>query len=25
MPGDAPVKPALPQVDLAGRMRNMWK
>lgn len=25
MPGEAPAKPALPQVDLAGRMRNMWK
>ncbi|RZT38696.1 ATP-dependent helicase [Cupriavidus agavae] len=25
MPGDAPARPALAQVDLAGRMRGMWK
>lgn len=25
MPGEGQAKPALPQVDLASRMRNMWK
>ncbi|SDC40702.1 DNA helicase-2 / ATP-dependent DNA helicase PcrA [Cupriavidus sp. YR651] len=25
MPGEAPAKTPLPQVDLASRMRNMWK
>lgn len=25
MPGEAPAKAALPQVDLAARMRSMWK
>ncbi|MNT93441.1 hypothetical protein D3C72_2349210 [compost metagenome] len=25
MPGEGPVKPALAPVDLASRMRNMWR